>query len=529
MTARRALMPAMCLLAALPVIVSTVHALAVGWTPVGDDAVIGLRAYDVLTAHSPLVGQYSASSALTDTPTYSPGPLLYWLLAIPARIGGAAMLLTIGLVNMAAAAGTVPLARRRGGTWLMVVTAIAVALMQCSLDQRTLSDLWNPAAALLPFTLLIFLTLSLACGEMTLLPLTVLVASYVLQCHLAYLVPVIGLLAVAATGLAVTRPRRWLLSGLAVALVCWSAPLIDQVKHEPGNLHAIAKAATSRGRTIGFSLGWHEAAGAFGAPPYWTRPTRPLRHRVPDPARPPGALTIATFALIVAALGALFALALRHRRRDLAAATGQALILCAALVAVAAAIPLGALLVTAPYTLWWESPAGMWAWLAAGWAAVELMPLPRVAPRVRVALAAAGAAASVVAVVHATPGPDILAPRYGPARSLASVSSNAIRGHAPALVQTRGPFSFAKFDFQTSLAYALRRRGVRVVAPSLVQPLGSSYGATGVTVTRAVDVGDAHVGAPPGSRLLMRTTAPATNPLERVRRPPDIVVTLSGR
>ncbi|MEA2421693.1 MAG: hypothetical protein QOF55_792, partial [Thermoleophilaceae bacterium] len=48
------------LVAALPVILSTAHSLAVGWTPVGDDAVIAARSYDVFTAHPPLLGQYSA-------------------------------------------------------------------------------------------------------------------------------------------------------------------------------------------------------------------------------------------------------------------------------------------------------------------------------------------------------------------------------------------------------------------------------------------------------------------------------------
>src|SRR4051794_18382500 len=78
-------------LAALPVILSTIHALAIGWTPVGDDAVIATRSYDVFTGHSPLVGQYSAASGVLGEASHSPGPLLYWLLAIPARFGPAAM------------------------------------------------------------------------------------------------------------------------------------------------------------------------------------------------------------------------------------------------------------------------------------------------------------------------------------------------------------------------------------------------------------------------------------------------------
>src|SRR4051812_31405055 len=75
------------LVASLPAILSTAHGLAVHSTPVGDDAVIAPRSYDVLTSHSPLVGQYSASSVVLGQPSHSLGPMLYWLLAVPARLG----------------------------------------------------------------------------------------------------------------------------------------------------------------------------------------------------------------------------------------------------------------------------------------------------------------------------------------------------------------------------------------------------------------------------------------------------------
>ena len=75
--------------AATPVIVSTAHAIRAGWQPAGDDAIIVTRAWDVLTAHSPLVGQYSESGYITGQIVHSPGPLLYWLLALPARFGSA--------------------------------------------------------------------------------------------------------------------------------------------------------------------------------------------------------------------------------------------------------------------------------------------------------------------------------------------------------------------------------------------------------------------------------------------------------
>src|SRR3954447_24039050 len=129
------------LLASIPVILSTAHTLALGWYPVGDDAIIAARSYDVFTTHPPLVGAYSATSVVLGQASHHPGPMLYWLLAIPARIGGPlAVTLTIGAANVAAVFGCVALARRRGGTALMIVAASALAVMSGSLAGRVYSD-----------------------------------------------------------------------------------------------------------------------------------------------------------------------------------------------------------------------------------------------------------------------------------------------------------------------------------------------------------------------------------------------------
>src|SRR5437588_2267819 len=63
-----------CVGTALPVIVSTVRGMAAGYVPNGDRGVIAIRAYDVFTSNTPLIGQFSASSLLTGQPTHSPGP-----------------------------------------------------------------------------------------------------------------------------------------------------------------------------------------------------------------------------------------------------------------------------------------------------------------------------------------------------------------------------------------------------------------------------------------------------------------------
>ena len=88
---------------------------------------------------------------------------------------------------------------------LVVATAVAIPLMLASLPAETYSDIWNSSAPLLPLALLVFVAWSLAVGEHRLLPLAVLVVSYVVQCHLSVLLPALGLLAVGITGFVVSR------------------------------------------------------------------------------------------------------------------------------------------------------------------------------------------------------------------------------------------------------------------------------------------------------------------------------------
>jgi hypothetical protein len=77
---------------AIPVIVAVVRAILDKWIPLGDQALLEIRAHDVLTAHHPLLGTAS-SAALNRSeviPLNHPGPLMFDVLAIPVRLFGAA-------------------------------------------------------------------------------------------------------------------------------------------------------------------------------------------------------------------------------------------------------------------------------------------------------------------------------------------------------------------------------------------------------------------------------------------------------
>ncbi len=372
------------LAAAIPVISATVRAVQAGWVPVADRGIIATRAHDVLTSHAPLVGQYSLAGEVTGRVTHSLGPMLFWLLAPTAYNGSnVGMTVTMGALNTGCIVGAVALARRRGGRVLMVMTAVAIALMCQSLAAETFHDVWNPSAGLFPFTLLIFLCWSLACGDYKLLPLTVLVASFTVQTHLTYLPPTLGLLAVGVGGLAagsIAQRRRgapgirrrsligWGLATLLVTAFCWSATIDGQLTEHPGNLTLVVESATKPKATLGDEVGWHAVVHAVGSVPWWLQTPKSRWQRKHEVRSTPSALATDSTVAMLAALALVAAVALVRRRRDVATLALTALVLCPALGAVAASTPTPRRLsATLGYTMWWGSQAGMVVWLALAW------------------------------------------------------------------------------------------------------------------------------------------------------------------
>jgi hypothetical protein len=517
------------LAAALPVIVSTVHAAAAGWLPLGDDAIIAVRSYDVLSTHPPLLGPYSTSSQVIGHPVLSPGPLLFWLLALPVRLGELGPAIAIGTVNVCAVVGIVALARRRGGQPLMFATGAAVAAMCASMDASVLHGVWGPSATLLPFTLLMFLAWSLACGEYRLLPLTALVGSFTVQSHLTYILPGAVLIAVALGFLVASRPkipRRWLGATLAVVIVCWSLPLAEEAVHRPGNVERIVQTATASKQTFGSAAGWHSVARAVGTPPWWLRGPRAPFTRIAEVVEAPSALSTATAVVLLLALVGVAVAAYRSRRRELAAAALLALGLLLSLFAVTASTPSGGeLFLVISYTIWWASPAGMFAWVVLGFGLVTLVTGWRPLEALRrggrpVSIAGVVAVAAVGVLVAAGGKDDRLERAFDPARTIVEVVPGSIPRSATVFI-TGDPNEVAT-DLEGAIAYALRGDGRHFVVSSL-PGIGSRYDPAGhahdmvLTVTehpgpgrviaRAVFV-DVPSDAPPARRTFYVTLAP---------------------
>jgi hypothetical protein len=473
--------------AALPVIVSAVHAVQVGWEPTDDKGIIATRAYDVLTAHTPLVGQYSMATRITGRVTHGLGPMLYWLIAVPARIGSpATMAATMGIVNAVAVLGTVALARRRGGLVLMFATAIAIAPMCMSLAAESFHDIWNPAAPLLPFLALIFLSWCVACGDHRLLPVTVLVGSFVAQAHLAYLAPALGMLVVGLVGLWMGAPHdrslaRWGLAAVLVGAVCWMPLIVDSLSSPHPNLGLVVRASTARVATLGPAVGAHAVAHAVGWRPWWliVPPTRWDRYH--DVLVRPGGVRIATTLGLLAGLVLVAAVGRRQRRSDLVAAALIALVLCVTLGVVAAHTPAQrALGSTVAYTLWWGSQCGMWVWLILGWAGwLAVAGRLRVGARLRGRAASAAVAAGLSAVAvagttaAATEKPDQHVALYRPLAQIAARLDQTIsRGST---VRLDGTLDGATLPLKAAVRYFLARRGIRVLSRGAYPRNGDWY------------------------------------------------------
>jgi hypothetical protein len=509
-------------LAALPVISSTAKAVRAGWVPAGDDGIIATRGWDVLSSHTPLVGQYSEAGLVVHGQVmHSPGPMLYWLLALPARYGSVASLaVTMCAFNTLMIVLCVALARRRGGLVLMFAAALGIALMSQSLPGEAMHDIWNPAAGLFAFLALIFVGWSLACGDYRLLPLGALLVSFVVQTHLMYLAPSAVVLGVGLGGLAARwvvarRARRrdaaaehaggggagralggrvwpWSLAAVLVLVLCWTAPAIDQVRSSPGNLTMIARTVEHRGNTLGGSVGWHALVRAVGSRPWWLYVPASEWERKYDVRATPGAGRTGTAIALLAALVAVLGVGALRRRWDLFAAALIALGLCGVMVLQVADNPASRLLSeTLGYTLWWGSELGFWVWLVLFWALwlalvaltrLWIEPLvaariPRGAGAASLVLASAAALGVIAAVGNAVAGqlkPDSHVYEY---RSLSATASAIERfvGPGQTIDYRFGPLDTGTQPMEPALRFLLVRHGDRVLADGSFPRLGSYY------------------------------------------------------
>jgi hypothetical protein len=442
-----------------PILLTGVVAWSRTWYPAGDWAMTELAVRDVGGPHTPLVGPYSRYG------WNHPGPLLFWLLAVPYRLAGgssSAMLVAAAVVNSVGVGGTLLLAWRRGRLGLLALTAAALALCANSFGPELLRDPWNAWVTVLPFALLVMAAWSAVEGDrLGLLALPV-VGSFLSQSHVGF-VPFLVVLGVTGlVGFVRRRPGwRWPAIAGGVLVACWSPVILDTVLG--GDNLSLLLTHFSAGRdSAGFETALGIAARELGGWAPWL-----VRGEEANPfggALLPGPLT--SLIVPVAAMIGAFVIAWR---RDPAAVRFLGIV---SLTAVAAVLAVSRISggVFDYLVRWWWPLAALW-WVAVAWA-VGRGVAAFVAPRVRaegplarhallvvvagMALVVAGSAIDVGQRAETEPLP---AEDWGPALAAVSPVDPAIPRTGPVLLRNVGPLAGWAFD---AYAVQLSRAGVDV-------------------------------------------------------------------
>lgn len=530
----------------IPVLGAGIRMAHGGWYPTFDDAVIANRGYDVLTRHTPLVGQFSLAGA-TGPSTHSLGPMLFWYNALAARGPVWAIPVFTSVVNATCFALAIVLARRRGGLGVAAVTALGCLALVRSLGPVSMTEIWNPWIGLVPLVLLVFLTWSILDGDRRLLPVAVLVGSFTMQGHLSLLFPSLFLLVAAVLGgwgPAVVR-RRWsdvawkpVVWSVVVGVACWAVPVYQQFTGDPGNLTLLARSGSDPGGRGGMVAVRATLWRTLGVPPTFAQGEPDPLHFASISFFPAGwaqtVQTLAVFGLLIW----LAVLAVRRRDHLVVSLFAVAGALVAGMVATAYTIPLDRGLV-AGYTFRWFTIASFVVWFSAALAVVRLLLLPAwrtrpgQPPEVVTATGADQAAPDeqapdvidvpatlsptyarvVVAgalllgvVALALPWKDQFDFSYEPGRELGSVIVAATEPGGTYLVGRSGRWDLG---FTPVLARELRRHGRHPVAMGTrIEALGPFYAPTGVRCTGIVVIQEPGDVPTPGAKHIATIEVP---------------------
>lgn len=261
------------LVAEVPLAVVAGLQLAHGWLPTSDDAVIAWRSWSVFSGPVPLVGQYTQISAASRHAVFDPGPLQYFLLALPTRIdplhgllwGSAILVIALAALAIEAAVST-------GGVLGGALAGLGLAVAAETLVQSTANLAWNPSLGLYAFVATFLSAFAVSRGRFAWLPVSVATASLAAQCHTSFALPALAVLAVAllAGGLERRRiPFRPLAVSVVVGLATVVAPLVQEVTGHPGNLSLLASGVGHLHHGVGITQALRGLGTATELPPSW--------------------------------------------------------------------------------------------------------------------------------------------------------------------------------------------------------------------------------------------------------------------
>jgi hypothetical protein len=511
------------------IVFCTGRGLARGYEPIGDNAMIELRAWDVFSRDFPLLGSGSSATLSAGRDVNHPGPLLFEYFAIPVRLLGGSVGLAVGaaVLNIAALWGSVLVARRVDGDRTAAGVALAAALLVWTMGSELLYDVWQPNILVLPFFCFLVLMWAVFAGRSRALPFAVAVGSLCMQVHISHVVLVPALLVAGVVALVLhdrgqtwARHRGSLLVSLGVAIVLWAPPLWEQFFGAgDGNMtRMFGSAGADESPRHGLALGVRILGAVLAVPRGWLRPgfdtAVPNAPWVEDADGRRldlgGFPSVATALLWLALVAAVVVVLVVLTRR-----AGQSFTTYGALVAaLAATVGLISVAIT-PVDLFGVSPHRLrWVWalgafvLAVALAAVLNLVAARFA-RTGPAVWAVTVVTALVITVATLPtyvaesGP-VTQHRYGSLVQSVRSSLDPIEDAGGQVLFDNASLVFAE-PYSWPLLAELARRGIEFEVPteSISRHVGRRRLADGDAEWRVwFEFGDAGAVAPPGATLL---------------------------
>jgi hypothetical protein len=339
------------------------------WRVVGDGAGIASRSWGVLAGHVPLVGQ----STQLARGVHDPGPLQYWLLAIPVHIDpvrgvlwGAALWCIVAASLVIEAAWSV-----LGGAGGLLASGTILWLVARAPGLAT-KPYWNPWFGALFFVAALAACWAVMSGRRGWWPAGVITASVAAQAHLMFAVASAAVVVLALIVALIDASRAkasylWALIGLCAGMGCWAPPFIQQFTSRSGNLTALLH-GQGLGRHTGFSFALKTLTASAQPPPLWW----PMPHHgMPAAQLIDGRPAVVAVAVLAATAAVMFLATFKLRSRPLAALAAVSLLADTAALVTFSHIPVqNRDLTKLGYLLIVMFPVGLLAWFTAGSALV---------------------------------------------------------------------------------------------------------------------------------------------------------------
>ncbi|MGZ6979381.1 MAG: hypothetical protein ACXVJW_14825 [Acidimicrobiia bacterium] len=255
---------------AVPFVVALVALAHPTWYPTLDLAHTSLRVRDVFSSDPPLVGLPGRIGSLGQQGSH-PGPLSFWALAPLARLFGGstwALQAATATLNVIAVFLALWMARRRGGTPVLLGVGAALAVLLAFYGPDILTEAWNPYLPVMWWFVFLIAVWSVWCDDFATLPVLVFAASFCLQTHISYAGLASGLSGLTAVWLAWSLHKRWsdraerrsLLRWIGVSAALgvplWLPPVIQQLTGENGNIRILYDHFTNPPEeAVGFGVG----------------------------------------------------------------------------------------------------------------------------------------------------------------------------------------------------------------------------------------------------------------------------------